>query len=221
MSDPLFDQFAYDPTFDGPQAKATAQPEHKHEDFRGEFHDAATARQYIRAGKATITIRSKRTGTRFTYRCTLSDDESCVFVGVLAGPDNYASYKYLGRIAREIFWRGRKVPKPNDIARDAPSMIAFDWTWSKLLKDEMPKDLEIWHEGFCGRCGHKLTVPESIARGIGPDCWKRHYSNRDDDEQQMKLLEAQGDREQTIRDEKAKWEARSAMENRNNPLFAG
>jgi hypothetical protein len=26
------------------------------------------------------------------------------------------------------------------------------------------------HTGKCGRCGRKLTDPQSIARGIGPDC---------------------------------------------------
>ena len=27
-----------------------------------------------------------------------------------------------------------------------------------------------WHEGRCGRCGRKLTVPESIEAGYGPEC---------------------------------------------------
>jgi hypothetical protein len=28
----------------------------------------------------------------------------------------------------------------------------------------------VWHEGRCGRCGRKLTVPESIESGFGPEC---------------------------------------------------
>jgi hypothetical protein len=32
--------------------------------------------------------------------------------------------------------------------------------------------LEVWHEGRCGRCGRALTVPESVERGIGPECWE-------------------------------------------------
>ena len=32
--------------------------------------------------------------------------------------------------------------------------------------------LEVWHEGRCGRCNRALTVPESIASGIGPECAK-------------------------------------------------
>ncbi len=35
----------------------------------------------------------------------------------------------------------------------------------------MPEQLEVWHEGCCGKCGRKLTDAESIARGIGPECY--------------------------------------------------
>jgi hypothetical protein len=34
-------------------------------------------------------------------------------------------------------------------------------------------DLEVWHEGRCGACGRRLTVPESIERGLGPECYGR------------------------------------------------
>jgi hypothetical protein len=30
----------------------------------------------------------------------------------------------------------------------------------------------VWHEGSCARCGKKLTVPESIESGFGPECVK-------------------------------------------------
>ena len=30
---------------------------------------------------------------------------------------------------------------------------------------------KVHHEGKCGRCGRKLTTPESCLRGIGPECW--------------------------------------------------
>jgi hypothetical protein len=69
-----------------------------------------------------------------------------------------------------MFWLGRKVPKPGDISRDAPSARAFDWTWRHIARGIMPDALEIWHEGRCGRCARRLTVPESIAQGFGPEC---------------------------------------------------
>jgi hypothetical protein len=143
-------------------------------DHRGKFADAIAARQYVRAprgkGKAKITLVSTATGTRFTYRIGSSDDGSTQFVSVLCGPDNTANYKYVGRIARDIFWAGRKVPRPGDISPDAQSSKAFAFAWRKLVQGTIPAGLEVWHEGSCGRCGRSLTVPESVARGLGPEC---------------------------------------------------
>lgn len=140
------------------------------QDMRGRFSAAFTARQFMTAGKAVVTLVSTRTGNRFTYRLTASEDGQCHFVGLLNGPDNNSNYKYIGRIARGVFWAGRKRPRPDDIARNAPSVRAFDWAWRALAQDRVPAELEIWHEGNCGRCGRRLTVPQSIERGFGPEC---------------------------------------------------
>lgn len=144
--------------------------EHEPEPLHGKLADAAAARRFIRAGKAVVTLRSLKTGNHFTYKIGISDDGNCHFVHVLIGPDNSRDYKYLGRIARDVFWLGRKVPRPGDIGPDAPSAKAFAWTWRQLVRDVMPVNLEIWHEGMCGRCGRRLTVPESVASGFGPEC---------------------------------------------------
>ena len=139
-------------------------------DMRGRLSTAQDAMAYILAGKATVTLVSAKTQARFTYRISATPDNQAYFVGLLSGPDNAADYKYLGRISRSIFWAGRKTPRPGDISRDAPSARAFDWTWRQLAKGILPADLEIWHEGRCGRCARRLTVPSSIARGFGPEC---------------------------------------------------
>lgn len=48
---------------------------------------------------------------------------------------------------------------------------AFRWLWVQLTKgNELPDKVEVWHEGRCGACGRRLTVPESIAQGLGPVC---------------------------------------------------
>lgn len=153
-----------------PRRRAVAMPACDSGDMSGRFTDAATALRFMRAGNATITLRSKATQTRFTYRLRESDDKQCLFVGLLNGSDNESNYKYLGRISREVFWAGRKVPRDGDIGKDAPSSRAFAWSWQKLVSGTLPEQLEVWHEGSCGRCGRKLTVPESIASGFGPEC---------------------------------------------------
>ena len=140
------------------------------DDMRGRLMTALDATRFMLAGKSVVTLVSKKTGARFTYRLTMSEDGQAHFVGLLSGPDNTSDYQYLGRIARGVFWLGRKVPRPGDISKDAPSARAFDWTWRALARNTLPDQLEIWHEGRCGRCGRKLTVPSSIELGFGPEC---------------------------------------------------
>ena len=36
--------------------------------------------------------------------------------------------------------------------------------------DDVPDNLRVYHEGKCCRCGRTLTTPESIKKGIGPEC---------------------------------------------------
>jgi len=134
------------------------------------FTTAKAAEAFLLGGNATVTLVSTKTGTRFTYKVRAADDGKVFFVSLLSGPDNEGDYKYFGRIAGDRFWQGRKNPKPGDIGPDAPSMRAFDWMWTHLLRDAIPGMLEVWHEGRCGRCARKLIVPSSIASGFGPEC---------------------------------------------------
>jgi hypothetical protein len=131
---------------------------------------AADARAFLIGGNATVTLVSTKTGTRFTYKVRASDDGEVFFVSLLSGPDNENDYRYLGRIARGIFWQGRKTPKPGDVLASAPSSQAFAWVWRGLMQNALPDTVEVWHEGRCARCNRKLTVPSSIASGFGPEC---------------------------------------------------
>ena len=137
------------------------------------FTTPAAARAFVLGGNATVTLVSLKTGARFTYKIKagINPDDEIFFVSLLNGPDNEADFKYLGRIARGTFWAGRKTPRPGDIGKDAPSTKAFSWVWDFLVRDRMP-GVEIWHEGRCGRCNRKLTVPASIKSGFGPECVK-------------------------------------------------
>lgn len=122
---------------------------------------------YILAGNATVTVLSVKTGQRFTYRIRQSEAregrDRVHFVGVLTGADNTGDYRYLGTIfSRDKF----VVTKKSAIGPGAPCAVAFGWLFEHL--DSLA--VELWHEGSCGRCGRKLTVPESIATGLGPVC---------------------------------------------------
>jgi len=42
--------------------------------------------------------------------------------------------------------------------------------WENNTQPLIDKGFALHHEGKCGRCGRKLTVPLSIETGIGPEC---------------------------------------------------
>ena len=140
-------------------------------DFQADgcFTSAKAARDFFLAGNATGTLVSKRTGARFTFKVRKPDDGDgqFFFVSVLNGPDNWQNYAYIGYVRRGVFFHGRAKAK---VGADAPSVKAWTWAWGQISRDVLPDQLEIWHEGKCGRCGRKLTVPSSIASGFGPEC---------------------------------------------------
>lgn len=131
------------------------------------FTDPTATRQFVQAGNARLTIVSKKTGTRFTYRIRRPADDKPWFVQVLTGSDNENSYTFFGT----IFTNGElRHSRKSSIGETAPSVVAFTWFWAHLLKGNLPEGIEVHHEGRCGRCGRALTVPESIESGFGPEC---------------------------------------------------
>lgn len=132
---------------------------------------SADARTFITAGNAYLTLRSARTGTRYTYRVSKHKSVAGLFfVSTLYGSDNTGDYAYLGIIRDNQF----SLTSKSRFDMDSPQFKAFSWAWQQLWRnDTLPDVLELWHEGRCGKCGRLLTVPESIANGIGPECAKR------------------------------------------------
>jgi UDP-N-acetylglucosamine 2-epimerase len=56
----------------------------------------------------------------------------------------------------------------------------FRQVWARVQKmvqagreSEAIPEIEVFHMGACLRCGRALTTPESITRGLGPDCAER------------------------------------------------
>ena len=129
--------------------------------------DPRAAMAFMLAGRSTVTLVSLRTGARFTYGVRrVYPGVPLYSVGLLAGPDNERDYKRLAKICD-----GRVSLVANSCAGEgSPSYVALRWVWEHLSRGAMPPRVEVWHEGRCGRCGRKLTVPGSIEVGIGPDC---------------------------------------------------
>lgn len=122
-------------------------------------------RAFMFAGNSTFTLLSKKTETRFTYKLSSGrSNQNVMFVRIKTSADHWT---FIGT----IFDKTRYVhSKKTNVTEMAPSVIAIKWFLMHLTKNNIPKEIEFWHEGKCGKCGRALTDPISIKRGLGPSC---------------------------------------------------
>jgi len=146
---------------------------------------------YLLAGHARATLVSKDTERRFTYRVDVRRIESrresetedeygarkaealrgVRFVKVMTGADNEHDYTYIGHITED---RRFRLDRRSRLAATAPSVRAWRWFWEVLRgRREALARCEVWHDGRCARCRRLLTVPSSVASGLGPVCAAR------------------------------------------------
>ena len=160
--------------------------------MRGQL-DNETALNYILAAgngrnlKRTFTFVDRAMNQRFTFKITEQPDNKVMrFVKLLNGPDNVRDYKYFAYLklvnGSFTYHYGGAKAKVN---RVTPSVQMFETVISflrakaekrfipedkKAMFEALENNIEIWHEGKCGRCGRKLTVPSSVHNGYGPEC---------------------------------------------------
>jgi hypothetical protein len=134
-------------------------------------------KSFILAGDAVFTLVSTETDTRYTFRIQQpkprgdEDVSNKWFAKLLAGPDNIRDFQYCGMLLRDGGAFKYIVTKAAKLARDTAPQKALAWIAMHLDADRpFPAGLEFWHVGRCGRCGRALTVPASIASGLGPVC---------------------------------------------------
>lgn len=121
--------------------------------------------EFVFAGNSIFTLVSKRTGHRFTYGVRKAKNADVYFVNLLVGPNNMKDYMYLGIVKSN----GRfALTEKSRNGWEAQSVKAISWFLSHIESDQV----EMYHAGRCGRCRRRLTVPESIISGIGPECAK-------------------------------------------------
>lgn len=131
-------------------------------------------KNFVYGGNATITLESGKTNKHFTFKVKAAkkdDKTSPFFVSVLSGTDNYSNFSYVGVIKSDK--KEFKLTQKSKVSSDAISYKAFNYFFNQLLKGKINTDLNVYHSGKCGRCGRKLTTPESLERGLGPECSKR------------------------------------------------
>lgn len=131
--------------------------------------DVSGILEFIRGGNATITLVSQRTQKRYTFRIRKPNDNAPFFVSIMYGSDNETSYAYAGILTND---NCLKLTQKSKFGVSDIRVQAFSYFLQCLRRGEINPELEVWHEGRCGRCNRKLTVPESIASGFGPECVK-------------------------------------------------
>ena len=131
-------------------------------------------RQFILAGKAIFTVSNDK-GDRYTFRVTHKKGSErfapAWFVALLTGPDNESDYSYMGMLDAET-GEARLTGKSKFTKDSLPFKVACFGLRIVWGTQELPAGYAIHHEGYCGRCGRLLTVPESVDSGFGPECIK-------------------------------------------------
>lgn len=125
--------------------------------------------KFFEGGKAIFTV-SNPANEHYTFKIRHKEDMP-FFVSLLSGPDNYSNYTYLGIYNPSDY--SVRLTQKSKFLEDSRPVKVIRWAIRKVANhEEIPEGYKIQHEGKCCRCGRKLTVPESIESGWGPECIK-------------------------------------------------
>jgi len=138
------------------------------------------SKEFITAGDSIWTI-EQPDGTHYTYRFQVVEANDrwpeAVFVKLLTGPDNSNDYTFMGKYDRHT-GQVTTTAKSAKFEGSRPLRLL-----NRILIRIYSGDHDAYeshgykthHEGRCGRCARRLTVPSSIESGIGPECAKHVY----------------------------------------------
>jgi hypothetical protein len=134
------------------------------------------ALRFILAGNSEFILHSTKTNEDFKYKIkkkeSLANENSFVyFVSIIKGHDSiYAGHLTFDESDNTFkFKQGNKGQiQANDL-----TIRSLVFVLNKLIRNETVGNLEVFHVGKCGKCGKKLTTPESILTGLGPQCCKK------------------------------------------------
>lgn len=139
-----------------------------------------TLKDFLFAGTAIFTVVNEKTNNRFTFRVrkagwgTSNVKSDIFYISVLTGSDNNSCYTFLGSYFGGKNQMYRHSPK-SKIGSSAVSNKVINWFFQQYFKNpNVYTTVKVYHSGKCGKCGKKLTTPESIKSGLGPYCGKRN-----------------------------------------------
>ena len=134
--------------------------------------------RFLLAGKAIFTVSNSK-GGHYTFKLRKIDSEypqgsgkisTAFFLHVKATGGTYP-FRYVG-LANSTTGAVKCTAKSEFV----PGSKEYDvgqWALQTVIGGKLiPDGYDIEHAGRCGKCGKMLTDPESLERGIGPECWK-------------------------------------------------
>lgn len=140
-----------------------------------EFTLGNVTKRFVLAGNAVFTATSV-TGAHYTFKVKRVDPRegsyyktAAYFVSLLTGSSNMSDFTYMGQLAPNT---GEvRLTKKSNYTKDSTPFKVVNYVFGLLWREmPLPAGYDLQHEGKCGRCGRRLTHPESITSGIGPEC---------------------------------------------------
>jgi hypothetical protein len=124
---------------------------------------------FLFAGKAIFTATNLAKGTRLTFKISKPDTDfrGEYFGSVMKGSDNESDYSYVGMVSEKLTLRATKGSK---FRPGTPEFDGLAFVLDLIAGRKATDKLALAPASKCSRCGKTLTTPESIARGIGPEC---------------------------------------------------
>jgi len=129
---------------------------------------------------ATLTVVNDVSGGRVTVRFRKPKGFKAVLVDVMTGSDNESDYAFAGTLVGTELRISPKAKAPEAKAKVAKAIL--DWTFARVAgghplegakSDGTPFSVRCLHSGRCACCGRKLTVPSSLDKGVGPECYAK------------------------------------------------
>lgn len=122
--------------------------------------------KYIFAGRSVFTLKSLKTGDHFTFKVkNWKKNPNIHFV-------NVRTNNGFEPIAKIMFKKQVSISRNSVVNARSPQFKALEWSLERLLnKKELPRELEFYHDGRCGKCSRPLTHPDSLKAGLGPECY--------------------------------------------------
>jgi hypothetical protein len=135
--------------------------------------EASSVMRFLLAGNATITLQNRVSGDHRTFRIKRSEDGKKWFVSFMSGNDNETGFSYMGLLENRLGETRYRLTDKSRYRDDSTVQKTWQWFFAHITRGNIPANLAVFHAGRCCVCGRKLTVPASVASGIGPECAKR------------------------------------------------